>query len=217
MAFSRAASDAKRAGSATPRIAAAANATAARTTPGFAFSNIARVTIETTRLSYAGAPARSTAGSRRLHKWDGGTMYPRARIDALILLIVSSVRAVAGSFVSPRQALWAFALNLAAPWLARRGRNATRERGIKRRPQFYLIGSRLLDRPLSWTMTTDRPYLRPKVGAVTSPARRAARRRCGPGSLRRDRRAWEGSGPRPPGDRSPAGRCRRRDNADRRP
>jgi uncharacterized membrane protein len=46
----------------------------------------------------------------------------RDRTAALILLIVSSVLAVAGSFVSPRQALWAFALNVAAPWLARRGR-----------------------------------------------------------------------------------------------
>jgi hypothetical protein len=32
------------------------------------------------------------------------------------------VLAVGWSFVSPRQALWAFALNIAAPWLARRGR-----------------------------------------------------------------------------------------------
>lgn len=46
----------------------------------------------------------------------------RDRTSSLILLIASSVLAVAGSFVSPRQALWAFALNLAAPWLARRGR-----------------------------------------------------------------------------------------------
>jgi uncharacterized membrane protein len=46
----------------------------------------------------------------------------RDRTAALILLIVSSVLAVAWSFVSPRQALWAFALNLAAPWLARHGR-----------------------------------------------------------------------------------------------
>jgi hypothetical protein len=49
-------------------------------------------------------------------------MYPRARAAALILLIVSSVLAVAGSFVSPRQALWAFALNVPAPWLGRHGR-----------------------------------------------------------------------------------------------
>ena len=46
----------------------------------------------------------------------------RDRAAALILLIVSSLLAIGWSFVSPRQALWAFALNLAAPWLARRGR-----------------------------------------------------------------------------------------------
>jgi len=46
----------------------------------------------------------------------------RDRTAALILLIVSSLLAVAWSFFSPRQALWAFALNIAAPWLARRGR-----------------------------------------------------------------------------------------------
>ena len=46
----------------------------------------------------------------------------RDRVAALILLVVSSLLAIGWSFVSPRQALWAFALNIAAPWLARRGR-----------------------------------------------------------------------------------------------
>ena len=46
----------------------------------------------------------------------------RERAASLVLLIVSSLLAVAWSFYSPHQALWAFALNLAAPWLARRGR-----------------------------------------------------------------------------------------------
>jgi uncharacterized membrane protein len=48
--------------------------------------------------------------------------HVRDRAASLILLIVSSLLAVGFSFVSPRQALWAFALNIAAPWLARRGR-----------------------------------------------------------------------------------------------
>ena len=46
----------------------------------------------------------------------------RERTASLVLLIVSSLLAVGWSFVSPHQALWAFALNLAAPWLARHGR-----------------------------------------------------------------------------------------------
>lgn len=46
----------------------------------------------------------------------------RERNASLVLLIVSSLLAVALSFVSPRQALWVFAINLAAPWLARHGR-----------------------------------------------------------------------------------------------
>lgn len=46
----------------------------------------------------------------------------RDRAAALVLLIVSSLLAVAWSFVSPHQALWAFALNIAGPWLARYGR-----------------------------------------------------------------------------------------------
>jgi uncharacterized membrane protein len=46
----------------------------------------------------------------------------RDRTAALVLLIVSSLLAVGWSFFSPRQALWAFALNIAGPWLARRGR-----------------------------------------------------------------------------------------------
>jgi uncharacterized membrane protein len=43
----------------------------------------------------------------------------RDRQASLILLIASSVLAVAWSFVSPRQALWAFVLNFAAPAMAR--------------------------------------------------------------------------------------------------
>jgi len=46
----------------------------------------------------------------------------RDHTASLVLLIVSSLLAIAFSFVSPRQALWAFALNVAAPWLARHGR-----------------------------------------------------------------------------------------------
>jgi uncharacterized membrane protein len=46
----------------------------------------------------------------------------RERSASLVLLIVSSLVAIGLSFVSPRQALWAFVLNLAAPWLARHGR-----------------------------------------------------------------------------------------------
>ncbi len=46
----------------------------------------------------------------------------RERAASLVLLIVSSLLAIALSFVSPRQALWAFALNIAGPWLARHGR-----------------------------------------------------------------------------------------------
>jgi uncharacterized membrane protein len=46
----------------------------------------------------------------------------RDRTAALVLLIVSSLLAIGWSFVSPRQALWAFALNIAGPWVARRGR-----------------------------------------------------------------------------------------------
>jgi len=48
----------------------------------------------------------------------------RERIASLVLLIVSSVLAIAWSFFSPRQALWAFALNLAAPAFARGTRKA---------------------------------------------------------------------------------------------
>jgi uncharacterized membrane protein len=44
----------------------------------------------------------------------------RERIASLILLIVSSLLAIGWSFVSPHQALWAYALNIAAPWLARK-------------------------------------------------------------------------------------------------
>jgi hypothetical protein len=51
----------------------------------------------------------------------------RNRTASLILLIVSSLLAIAWSFASPRQALWAFALNVVAPWLARRDE-------VKRRP-----------------------------------------------------------------------------------
>jgi hypothetical protein len=40
---------------------------------------------------------------------------PRNRQASLILLIASSVLAVGWSFVNASQALWAFALNLAAP------------------------------------------------------------------------------------------------------
>jgi uncharacterized membrane protein len=47
----------------------------------------------------------------------------RDRTAALILLIASSLLAIGWSFVSPRQALWAFVLNVAAPWLARQGRH----------------------------------------------------------------------------------------------
>ena len=43
----------------------------------------------------------------------------RERRVSLTLLIVSSLLAIAWSFVSPRQALWALALNLAAPAIAR--------------------------------------------------------------------------------------------------
>jgi len=46
----------------------------------------------------------------------------RDRTSSLVLLIASSLLAIALSFVSPRQALWAFALNIAAPWVARHGR-----------------------------------------------------------------------------------------------
>jgi hypothetical protein len=49
----------------------------------------------------------------------------RARRIALTLLIASSVLAIAWSFVSPQQSLWALALNLAAPVVDRRmGRSA---------------------------------------------------------------------------------------------
>jgi uncharacterized membrane protein len=44
----------------------------------------------------------------------------RERIASLILLIVSSLLAIGWSFVSPHQALWAYTLNIAAPWLARK-------------------------------------------------------------------------------------------------
>lgn len=43
----------------------------------------------------------------------------RERQASLILLIGSSVLAIAWSFASPRQAMWAFVLNLAAPAVAR--------------------------------------------------------------------------------------------------
>jgi uncharacterized membrane protein len=43
----------------------------------------------------------------------------RDRQASLALLIVSSMLAIAWSFISPRQALWAFVLNLAAPAMAR--------------------------------------------------------------------------------------------------
>jgi uncharacterized membrane protein len=43
----------------------------------------------------------------------------RDRQASLALLIVSSMLAIAWSFISPRQALWAFVLNLAAPAIAR--------------------------------------------------------------------------------------------------
>jgi uncharacterized membrane protein len=46
----------------------------------------------------------------------------RDRTASLMLLIVSSLLAIGWSFVAPRQALWAFVLNVAAPWFARRGR-----------------------------------------------------------------------------------------------
>jgi hypothetical protein len=46
----------------------------------------------------------------------------RDRTASLMLLIVSSLLAIGWSFVAPRQALWAFGLNIAAPWFARRGR-----------------------------------------------------------------------------------------------
>jgi len=53
-------------------------------------------------------------------------MYPKVRLDALtdavFFLIVSSVAAIAWSFLSPRHALWVLALNLAAPALTQRKR-----------------------------------------------------------------------------------------------
>ena len=48
------------------------------------------------------------------------TDHLRDRQVALGLLIVSSLLAIAWSFVSPGQALWAMAINLAAPAIARR-------------------------------------------------------------------------------------------------
>jgi uncharacterized membrane protein len=45
----------------------------------------------------------------------------RGRYASLILLMASSVLAIALSFVSPRQALWALALNFAAPVISRSG------------------------------------------------------------------------------------------------
>jgi uncharacterized membrane protein len=43
----------------------------------------------------------------------------RSRYASLILLMVSSMLAIALSFVSPRQALWALVLNFAAPAISR--------------------------------------------------------------------------------------------------
>jgi len=45
----------------------------------------------------------------------------RERAASLVLLIVTSLLAVGLSFIFPHRALWAFALNIAAPWLARHG------------------------------------------------------------------------------------------------
>jgi uncharacterized membrane protein len=45
----------------------------------------------------------------------------RVRYASLILLMVSSMLAIAWSFVSPRQALWALVLNFAAPVISRSG------------------------------------------------------------------------------------------------